>query len=129
MIIVEAWKYMYIAVTNIAAANNRENMIIKNCAPFTKCISEINNTQIDNAKDIDIVMIISSDNYSKTSGSLWNYYRDEPFLNANVAIAYFHADNSNSALFKFKTKITRRTGNYGTKNVKFRVPLKYFENS
>ena len=118
-----------IAVTNIAAANNRENMIIKNCAPFTKCISEINNTQIDNAKDIDIVMIISSDNYSKTSGSLWNYYRDEPFLNANVAIAYFHADNSNSALFKFKTKITRRTGNYGTKNVKFRVPLKYFENS
>ena len=129
MIIVEAWKYMCIAVTNIAAANNRENMIIKNCAPFTKCISEINNTQIDNAKDIDIVMIISSDNYSKTSGSLWNYYRDEPFLNADVAIAYFHADNSNSALFKFKTKITRRTGNYGTKNVKFRVPLKYFENS
>ena len=120
---------MCIAVTNIAAANNRENMIIKNCAPFTKCISEINNTQIDNAKDTDIVMIISSDNYSKISGSLWNYYRDEPFLNANVAIAYFHADNSNSALFKFKTKITRRTGNYGTKNVKFRVPLKYFENS
>ena len=48
----------------------------KNCAPFINCISEINNTQIDNAKDIDIVMpmynlIEYSDNYAKTSGSLW----------------------------------------------------------
>ena len=47
----------------------------KNCAPFTNCISEIN-TQIDNAKDIDIIMpmynlIEYSDNYAKTSGSLW----------------------------------------------------------
>ena len=50
-------------------------MIFKNCAPFTDCISEINNTQIDNAKDIDLVMpmynlIEYSDNYSKTSESL-----------------------------------------------------------
>ena len=55
----------------------------KNCVPFTKCISRINNTEIDNAKDIDIVMsmynlIEYSDNYSKTSGSLWQYYKDEP---------------------------------------------------
>ena len=47
----------------------------KNCAPFINCITEINNTQIDNAKDIDIVMpmynlIEYSDNYAKTSGSL-----------------------------------------------------------
>ena len=56
-----------------AAANNIKNIIIKNWAPFTNCISEINNTQIDNAKDIAIVMPIynlveHSDNYSKTSG-------------------------------------------------------------
>ena len=39
------------------APNNRNKKIIfKNCAPFTNCISEINNTQIDNAKDIDIMM-------------------------------------------------------------------------
>ena len=49
-----------------------KNIIIKNCAPFTNCISEINNTQTDNAKDIDIVMslynlIEYSDNYSKKS--------------------------------------------------------------
>ena len=39
-----------------AAANNRKNITFKNCTPFTKCISEIKNTQIDNAKDIDIVI-------------------------------------------------------------------------
>ena len=53
-----------------------KGVIFKNCAPFTNCISEINNTQVDNAKDIDIVMpmynlIEYSDNYAKTSGSLW----------------------------------------------------------
>ena len=53
-----------------------KGVAFKNCAPFTNCISKINNTQIDNAKDIDIVMpmynlIEYSDNYAKTSGSLW----------------------------------------------------------
>ena len=36
--------------------NNDKEVVFKNCAPFTDCISEINNTQIDNAKDIDVVM-------------------------------------------------------------------------
>ena len=58
-----------------------KGVIFKNCAPFINCISEINNTQIDNAKDIDIVMpmynlIEYSDNYAKTKGSLWQYFRD-----------------------------------------------------
>ena len=71
-----------ISVNNIAAAaadpNNRNKKVIfKNCAPFTKCISKINNTQIDNSEYIDIVMpmhnlIEYSDNYSKTSGNLCN---------------------------------------------------------
>ena len=52
-----------------------KGVIFKNCAPFTKCISRIKNTDIDNAQDIDIVMpmyhlIEYSDNYSKTSRSL-----------------------------------------------------------
>ena len=52
-----------------------QSVAFKNCAPFTYCISEINNTQIDNAKDIDIVMsmynlIEYSDNYAKTSGNI-----------------------------------------------------------
>ena len=72
-----------IAVNNTAAedadANNtNKKVVFKNCASFTNCISEINNTQIDNARDIDIVMPIyslieCSDNYSKTSGSLRQY--------------------------------------------------------
>ena len=58
-----------------------KGVAFKNCALFTKCISEINNAQIDNAKDIDIVMpmynlIEYSDNYAKTPGSLWQYYGD-----------------------------------------------------
>ena len=62
----------------ITAPNNRSNIIIKNCASFTDCISETNNTQIDNAKYVDVVMpkynlIEYSDNYSTTSECLWQY--------------------------------------------------------
>ena len=60
-----------------------KGVIFKNCAPFVKCISRINNTGIDNTKDIDIVipmynLIEYSDNYSKTFGSLWQHYKDDP---------------------------------------------------
>ena len=60
-----------------------KGVIFKNCAPFTKGISRINNTDIDTTLDIDIVMpmynlIEYSNNYSKTSGSLCKYYKDEP---------------------------------------------------
>ena len=60
------------------AGESDKGVVFKNCAPFTNCISEINNTQVDNARDIDIVMpmyslIEYSDNYAKTSGSLWQY--------------------------------------------------------
>ena len=70
-----------ITVNNTAAAdadanNTNKIVILKNCASFTNCISEINHRQADNAKDLDIVMpmhnlIEYSDNYSKTSGRLW----------------------------------------------------------
>ena len=101
-----------ITVPNTTAANNTKNIIIKNCAPFTNCLSEINNTQIDDAKDIDIVMpmyklLEFSDNYPKKSRSLWHYDRDEPFL-GNGASAGVPANNNNSASFKFKTKIAGR---------------------
>ena len=95
-------------------------MTSKNCAPFINCISEINNTQVDNAKDIDIVMpmynlIEYSDNYAKTSGSLWQYFRDEP-----------DDDLEDSESFKSKIKITGKTPNNGNvKDVEIMVPLKY----
>ena len=91
--------------------------MFKNCALFIYCKSEINNTEIDNAKDIDIVMymynlIEYSNNYSKTSGSLWQYYKDEP-----------HDNLSDSESFKSIVKITGNTPNNGnTKVVEIIVP-------
>ena len=67
-----------------AAPNNKKNIIVENCIPFVDWISEANNIQVEDAKDIDVVMpmyniIEYSDNYSKTTGSLWSYYSDEHF--------------------------------------------------
>ena len=64
------------AADGAAANNEAKKVIFKNCVLFTNCISKINNTRIDNAEYIDIVMpmynlIEYSDNYSKTTGSLW----------------------------------------------------------
>ena len=64
----------------------------------------------------------------KTSGSLWQYYRDEPTLNANGEINDFHANNDNSASFKLKQQITGQTGNDSTNDVEIMVPLKYISN-
>ena len=95
----------------------------KNCAPFINWISEINNTQIDNAKGIDIVMpmynlIEYSDNYTKTSGSLWQYFRDTPDNNIE-----------DSESLKSKIKITGKTpNNNNEKDVEIMVPLKYLSN-
>ena len=100
-----------------------KGVTFKNCAPFPKCISRINNTHIDNAQDIDIAMpmynlIEYSDNYSKTFGSLWQYYKDDP----NNKLA-------DSESFKFKVKITGKTPVAGnTKDVEIIVPLKYLSN-
>ena len=100
-----------------------KGVIFKNCAPFTKCISRINNTDIDNTQDMNIAMsmynlIDYSDNYLKNSGSLWHYYKDYP--NDNLA---------NSESFKFKVKITGKTPAAGnTKDVEIIVPLKYLTN-
>ena len=126
-----------ITVNNTAAAdayanNTNKNLIFKNWAPFTTCISEINNTQVDNAKDIDIVMPIYnlieySYNYLKTSGSLWQYCKDIPAVNDNNAIVNF-TDNTLTDSFNFKVKMTGQTENGGTKNVEIIAPLKYLSN-
>ena len=117
-----------------AAANNtNEKVIFKNCAPFTNCIIKINNTQIDNAEYIDIVMpmynlIEYSDNYSKTSGSLWQYCKEIPAVNNDGDIVDFNGANATDS-FNFKTKITGQTGDDGRiDNVEIMVPLKYLSN-
>ena len=129
-------------------------VILKNNAPFISCISEINGVLVENAEDLDIVMTMYnlleySKNYSKTSASLWNYYRDELIDDTN--------DNNgpnknviNSKSFKYKTSITGiiyniprtitdgdgnpvNNPNYdwnkrGTREVEIDVPLKHLEN-
>ena len=100
------------------ADERNKGVIFKNCAPFTKCISKINDTEIDNAQDIDIVMpmynlIEYSDNYSKTSGSLWQYYKDDP-----------NDDLVESESFKSKVKMTESPPAGGnTKDVKQLIVL------
>ena len=82
-----------------------KKVIFKKCASLINCTSEINDTEISNAKDIDVVMPIYilieySYNYPKPTGSLWQYYKDE--RNNNLA---------DSELFKSEGKITRSTPN------------------
>ena len=68
------------SVADAGASNEDKQLIFKNCAPFTDCISELKNTRIDNVKNIDLVipmfnLIEYSDNYFKSS--LWQYHRDK----------------------------------------------------
>ena len=100
-----------------------KEVIFKNYASFTDCISEINNTQIDNTKYINVVMpmynlIEYTKIYSKTSELYCRNYRNDS--NNNIA---------ESELFKYKIKITGNTPTAGsTKDVKLAVPLKYLSN-
>ena len=117
-----------------AAANNaNKKVIFKNCAPFTNCISKINNTQIDNAEYIDIVMLMYNlieynDNYSKTSGSLWQYCKEIAAVNYAGNIFDFDGVNATYS-FNFKTKITGQTNDNGRiVDVEIMVPLKYLSN-
>ena len=69
-------------------------------------------------------LIEYSDNYSKTSGSLWQYCKDIPAVDNNNAIANF-AENNLPDSFNFKVKMTTQTGDDRTKNVEIMVPLKH----
>ena len=97
-----------------------KKLTLKNNAPFVSCISKINNTLIDNAEDLDVVMpmynlLEYSKKYSKTTGSFWNYYRDEPNSGANNNINYSIKDSKS---FDYKTSITGKLeGNNKEKEV------------
>ena len=95
-----------------AAVNDtNEKIIFKHCVSFTSCITKINNTQVHNDdNDIKMLMYKSKDNsdaYSKTSGSLWQYYRYETALDANNNIIDFLTNNNSNSL-QFKQQITKK---------------------
>ena len=120
-------------------------LAFKNNAPFTNCISKINNVLIDKAEDLDVVMPMHnllgySKNYRKTIGSLWNYYRDEP---DNTPAKDYNADPiTNSESFKYKSSIagkitnanqkdgenTEQENTKSKKNLEIVFPLKYLSN-
>ena len=107
----------YILVTgNITATPNNAvtQVVFKNCAPFEKCRTEINETFVDEADIINITMpmynlIEYSDNYSDTSGSLWQFKRDEITNNADVT------NDNNAPSFKYKVSIIGDTEDNGKK--------------
>ena len=117
-----------IAAAEAAAAARKaderdKGVTFKNCVSFNNGKSEINNTKKDNARDMYTVMAMYniveySDNYSKTPGSLWKYYKDEP----NNNLTDFQS-------FKSKIKITGKTpDDDNTKDVEITAPLKYLSN-
>ena len=120
--------------------DNRVNkkLVFKNNAPFRSCIWKINNTFIDNAEDLDIVMpmynlLEYSDNYSVTSGSLWNYYRHEINDDKNENDANENMINiikiTTSKSFKYKAKMIGSTpNNVNRLNAEVAVPLRYLSN-
>ena len=131
-----------VTVTDTDNDNKRNKKLVyknnKNNAWSRSSISKINNRSIDNAEDLDIFMpmynlLKYSDNYSMTSGSLWNYYRDginddenENDANKNMVN---HNKTTTSKSFKYKTKITGGTANNGNRlNAEIVVPLKYISN-
>ena len=107
-------------------ANKRnKNLEFKNNAPFTNCISKISGVKIDNAEDLDVVMhmynlLEYSKIYRKTTGSLWNCYRDE----------LSNPLSSNSESFKYKTNITGKTpeDNDSLTNPEVAILLKHLSN-
>ena len=110
----------YILVTgNIENKSNNATVVFKNCAPFETCNVNINDEYIEAAKYLDIIMPMYNlleypDNYEDTTGSLFQYKRDEPPDNNGVVI-------TNTTSLKYKSII----GDY---NVKLVVPLKYISN-
>ena len=122
-----------IKIADIAADTN---VAFKNYAPFTTCATHVNDEHVETAENFDIVMpmynlIEYSHNYSDSSGSLWQFKRDESAINnsgnpLNVALG-------NSTSFKYKASLlgkgTDADGNdRSLKNIKLVVRLKYLSN-
>ena len=123
-----------ITVTNSNNANYNKKSALKNNAPFTSCISKINNRLIGNAEDLDIVMSMYSlldysKNYRKTTGSFWNYYRDEQNSGIGGENNNVNYSIKDSKSFDYKTSITEKLEGLNTaKDAEIVVPLKHLRN-
>ena len=120
------WDYSdaYILVIgNIQNKPANSVVALKNCAPFPTCDVTINDEHVEKAEDIDIVMpmynlLEYSDNYQDSTGSLYQFKRDEPpDDNADVA--------NNTSSLVYKSKLISGTDDNNVNNVKLVVSLKY----
>ena len=124
-----------ITVTNPNNAKRNKAVAFKNNAPFINCVSKINGIKIENTEDLDVVipmynLLEYSENYKKTTGSLWNYYSDQPS----------NPFSTNSESFIYKTSIIGNTYNVdddddnydgnkvGKNETEIIIPLKYLSN-
>ena len=97
----------YILVTgniNITGGDNNTKIAFKNCAPFKKCRTEINETFVDDVEHINIAMSIYnlieySDNYSDTLGSLWQFKRDEIEADIDLTVGNLSSLKYKSSFF------------------------------
>ena len=108
-------------------------MVSKNNAPFINCISKISGVKIDNAEDLDVVMpmynlLEYSNNYRKTTSSLWNYYRDEKKSDTDDNEIKYSIINSKSFDYKASFIGSVTHDNLIKNDVKIVVPLKYLSN-
>ena len=109
-------------------------MVFKDNTPFINCISKINGIKIDNAEELDVVMPMHnfleySKNYRKTTGSLWNYYRDEPNSDTDDSEIMHSIINSKSFDYNANFMENGVTQNNLTKNnVKIVIPLNHLSN-
>ena len=131
------WVKGKITVTNPNDnANFNKELTLKNNAPFISCISKVNGELVENAEDLDIVMPIYnlleySKNHEKTSGSLFNYYRDEPSeITVGAGNNAINISIRNSKSFNYKTEITGSldAGEDEKEDVTIAIPLKYLGN-
>ena len=116
--------------------NFNKKLTLKNNAPFISCISKINGELVVNAEDLDIVMpmynlLEYSKNYEKTSGSLFNYYRDEPKEHTvGAGDDAINISLRNSKSFDYKTEVigSLDAGEDEKEDVTIAIPLKYLGN-
>ena len=128
----------YLLVTgDITATGSNANtrVVFKNCYPFTKYITHRNDEHVDGAENLGIIMLMYNlmgynDNYSDTSGSLWQFKRDESPVTDGGNPDSVSKNNSKSFKYKasFIEKWTAVDGIRVFKNVKIAVPLKYLSN-
>ena len=112
--------------------DNGHGVAFKTCAQFTKCITKIDETTIDDAEDLDLVLPMYSlseysSNYSETTGGLWFYSKDEAIdFNADIA------NDENFKSIKYKAKLLENTAADGAnrilKSSTIAVSFKYLNN-